>query len=95
MMTFSKISDRQLFLLLVPQMPIAQSKSDTYHLNIAIDSAKRTLRERVKMYKQRGNKVKSMAIRQPRYSKEKFAQRGDALYDSQIRLPKVGFANAS
>ncbi|WP_373547141.1 hypothetical protein [Chamaesiphon sp.] len=26
-----------------------------------------------------------MAIRQPRYSKEEFAQRGDALYDSQIR----------
>jgi hypothetical protein len=25
--------------------------------------------------------------RQPRYSKEEFAQRGDALYDSQIRLP--------
>jgi hypothetical protein len=26
-----------------------------------------------------------MAVRQPRYSKEEFAQRGDALYDSQIR----------
>jgi peptide subunit release factor RF-3 len=26
-----------------------------------------------------------MTIRQPRYSKEEFAQRGDALYDSQIR----------
>ena len=26
-----------------------------------------------------------MAIRQPRYSKEEFAQRGDALYESQIR----------
>jgi hypothetical protein len=29
--------------------------------------------------------VKLMAIRQPRYSKEEFAQRGDALYESQIR----------
>jgi hypothetical protein len=26
--------------------------------------------------------------RQPRYSKEEFAQRGDALYESQIRLPQ-------
>ncbi|MFM2303391.1 MAG: hypothetical protein RLZZ135_800 [Cyanobacteriota bacterium] len=29
--------------------------------------------------------VKLMAVRQPRYSKEEFAQRGDALYDSLIR----------
>jgi hypothetical protein len=40
-------------------------------------------------------KVKPMTVRQPRYSKEEFAQRGDALYESQIRLPPVGFANAS
>lgn len=26
-----------------------------------------------------------MAVRQPRYSKEEFAQRGDALYESQVR----------
>ncbi|WP_310418016.1 hypothetical protein [Chamaesiphon sp. OTE_8_metabat_110] len=26
-----------------------------------------------------------MTVRQPRYSKEEFAQRGDALYNSQIR----------
>jgi len=26
-----------------------------------------------------------MTVRQPRYSKEEFAQRGDALYQSQIR----------
>jgi hypothetical protein len=26
-----------------------------------------------------------MAIRQPRYSKEEFAQRGNALYESEIR----------
>ena len=26
-----------------------------------------------------------MAVRQPRYSKEEFAQRGDALYQSHIR----------
>ena len=26
-----------------------------------------------------------MSIRQPRYSKEEFAQRGDALYESQVR----------
>jgi hypothetical protein len=26
-----------------------------------------------------------MTVRQPRYSKEEFAQRGDALYESQIR----------
>jgi hypothetical protein len=29
--------------------------------------------------------VKPMALRQPRYSKEEFAQRGDALYESEIR----------
>lgn len=27
-----------------------------------------------------------MTVRQPRYSKEEFAQRGDAVYESQIRL---------
>ena len=26
-----------------------------------------------------------MAVRQPRYSKEEFAQRGDALYETQVR----------
>jgi len=26
-----------------------------------------------------------MAVRQPRYSKEEFAERGDALYETQIR----------
>jgi hypothetical protein len=26
-----------------------------------------------------------MTVRQPRYSKEEFAQRGDALYESQVR----------
>jgi hypothetical protein len=26
-----------------------------------------------------------MTVRQPRYSKEEFAQRGDALYESEIR----------
>ena len=26
-----------------------------------------------------------MAVRQPRYSKEEFAQRGDALYETEIR----------
>jgi CRISPR/Cas system CMR-associated protein Cmr1 (group 7 of RAMP superfamily) len=31
------------------------------------------------------NKVKSMAVRQRRYSKEELAQRGQALYDSSIR----------
>jgi hypothetical protein len=30
-------------------------------------------------------KVKPMTVRQPHYSKEEFAQRGDALYESQIR----------
>jgi hypothetical protein len=30
-------------------------------------------------------KVKPMTLRQPRYSKEEFAQRGNALYESQIR----------
>ena len=36
-----------------------------------------------------------MAVRQPRYSKEKFAQRGNALYEQEVRLPPVGYANAS
>ncbi len=35
------------------------------------------------------------AQRQPRYSKEEFAQRGDEIYESQVRLPPVGYANAS
>jgi hypothetical protein len=26
-----------------------------------------------------------MAVRQPRYSKEEFARRGDAIYESQVR----------
>ncbi|CAN1210963.1 hypothetical protein TUMEXPCC7403_12240 [Tumidithrix helvetica PCC 7403] len=26
-----------------------------------------------------------MAVRQPRYSKEEFAQRGDKIYESQVR----------
>jgi hypothetical protein len=26
-----------------------------------------------------------MAVRQPRYSKEEFAQRGDAIYESEVR----------
>jgi hypothetical protein len=30
-------------------------------------------------------KIKNMVIRQPRYSKEEFAQRGDRLYETQIR----------
>jgi hypothetical protein len=29
--------------------------------------------------------VKPVSVRQPRYSKEEFAQRGDALYEAQIR----------
>jgi hypothetical protein len=33
-----------------------------------------------------------MTVRQPRYSKEEFAQRGDALYESQIR-PQVEEGN--
>jgi hypothetical protein len=36
-----------------------------------------------------------MTLRQPRYSKEEFARRGDKIYESQIRLPPVGYANAS
>jgi hypothetical protein len=47
-----------------------------------------------------------MTVRQPRYSKEEFAQRGDEIYQSQVRkstkrsivvglsrLPTVGYAN--
>lgn len=30
-----------------------------------------------------------MAVQQPRYSKEEFAQRGDEIYESQVR-PQVG-----
>jgi hypothetical protein len=40
------------------------------------------------MAKIKGNsekQVNPMAVRQPRYSKEEFAQRGDALYESEIR----------
>jgi hypothetical protein len=31
------------------------------------------------------NKVELMTVRQPRYSKEEFAQRGDEIYESQVR----------
>ena len=31
------------------------------------------------------SEVKPMAVRQPRYSKEEFAQRGDALYETEVR----------
>jgi hypothetical protein len=31
------------------------------------------------------DEVKPMAVRQPRYSKEEFARRGDEIYESQIR----------
>jgi hypothetical protein len=37
-------------------------------------------------------KSKIMAIRQPRYSKEEFAQRGDLIYQNQIR-PQVEAGN--
>jgi hypothetical protein len=37
-------------------------------------------------------KVKPMTIRQPRYSKEEFAQRGDEIYESQVR-PQVEEGN--
>lgn len=33
-----------------------------------------------------------MAVRQPRYSKEEFAQRGDEIYESQVR-PQVEEGN--
>ena len=33
-----------------------------------------------------------MAVRQPRYSKEEFAQRGDEIYESQVR-PQVEAGN--
>jgi hypothetical protein len=39
--------------------------------------------------------VISMTVRQPRYTKEEFARRGDEIYQSQVRLPPVGSANAS
>lgn len=32
------------------------------------------------------NEVKLMTVRQPRYSKEEFARRGDEIYESQVRL---------
>jgi hypothetical protein len=31
------------------------------------------------------SKIKLMTVRDPRYSKEEFAQRGDEIYESQIR----------
>jgi hypothetical protein len=36
-----------------------------------------------------------MTTTQHRYSKEEFARSGDEIYQSQIRLPSVGYANAS
>jgi len=40
-----------------------------------------------------GNEIsKPMTVRQPRYSKEEFAQRGDEIYKSQVR-PKVEAGN--
>jgi hypothetical protein len=34
-----------------------------------------------------------MTVRQPRYSKEKFTRRGDEIYESQVRLLPVDYAN--
>jgi hypothetical protein len=31
------------------------------------------------------NEVKPMTVRQPRYSKEEFARRGDEIYEAQVR----------
>ena len=31
------------------------------------------------------SEIKTMTVRQPRYSKEEFAQRGDEIYQSQVR----------
>jgi hypothetical protein len=31
------------------------------------------------------NEVKSVTVRQPRYSKEEFARLGDEIYESQVR----------
>ncbi len=46
-----------------------------------------TTKERMKLHKMA---VEAIAvIRQPRYSKEEFARRGDDIYESQVR-PKVG-----
>jgi hypothetical protein len=36
--------------------------------------------------------VKPMTVRQPRYSKEEFARRGDEIYESQVR-PRVEEGN--
>jgi hypothetical protein len=36
-----------------------------------------------------------MTCRQPRYSKKEFVRRGYEIYVSQVRLPPVGYANAS
>jgi hypothetical protein len=38
-----------------------------------------------KIEKASNSEVKLMTVRQPRYSKEEFAQRGDALYESEVR----------
>jgi hypothetical protein len=38
-----------------------------------------------KMERQRSNEVKSMIANQLRYSKEEFAQRGNEIYESQVR----------
>jgi deoxyxylulose-5-phosphate synthase len=43
------------------------------------------LNHQAKMESSGSSEAKPMAVRQPRYSKEEFAQRGDALYESQIR----------
>jgi hypothetical protein len=37
------------------------------------------------MKRSSGRQVKLMTVRQPRYSKEEFAQRGDEIYESQVR----------
>lgn len=34
------------------------------------------------------SKINPMAVRQPRYSEEEFAQRGDALHESEERAPR-------
>jgi hypothetical protein len=61
-------------------------------MNFPISTKSRNDRLQLKDIEVEANRVTTT---QPRHSKEEFARRGDEIYQSQIRLPTVGSANAS
>jgi hypothetical protein len=82
----------------VPSLQHVQIRFD--RLNKPISTKSRNDRLQLKNLEVEANRVTTTQQfdsdrRKPRYSKEEFARRGEEIYQSQIRLPPVGYANAS